>query len=199
MSASIAKQEHPTKNTLIIARQAKYVKQSSREERNMFESEYENPMVLGGDYGDEDSPDHEVMCPHCGRIWNGYDTDGVTEWDCTDYAYASAFRYPVVNRVCRVCAFDERTSEQERSYIADRDAHVDVLEYLLCRSTGRITQYDGAEALWDVLIDTEDDRTRSWVNDLIHSFIGEEAESDFVDWIMEGGFDRVRDGGTNCS
>lgn len=194
MSASIAKQEHPTKNNLIIARQAKYVKQSSREERNMFESEYENPMVLGGDYGDEDPPDHEVRCPHCGRIWNGYDTDGVTEWDCTDYAYASAFTYPVGNRVCRVCAFDERTNEQERAYIADREAHVDVLEYLLCRSTGRITQYDDAEALWDVLIDTEDDRTRSWVNDLIHSFIGEESESDFVDWIMEGGFDRVRDG-----
>ena len=160
----------------------------------MFESEYENPMVLSGDYGEEDSPDQEVRCPHCGRIWNGYDTDCGTEWDCTDYAYASGFIYPVRNKVCRVCAFDERTIEQERAYIADRELHVDVLEYLLCRSTGRITHYDNAEALWDVLIDTEDDRTRSWVNDLIHSFIGEEAESDFVDWIMEGGFDRVRDG-----
>lgn len=166
----------------------------------MFENEYENPMVLGGDYGEADSPDQEVRCPNCGRIWNGYDCEDTTEWDCTDDAYASTFTYPVGNKVCRVCAFDERTSEQERAYIADRDAHIDVLEYLLCnRSTGRITHYDGAEALWDCLIDTEDDRTRSYVNDLIHSFIGEEAESDFVDWIMEGGFDRVRDGGTNGS
>ena len=161
----------------------------------MFENEYENPMVLGGDYGDDDSPDQEVRCPHCDRIWSGYDTDSVTEWDCTDDAYASTFTYPVRNGVCRVCAFSERTTEQERAYIADREMHVDVLEYLLCnRSTGRITHYDDAEALWDVLIDTEDERTRSWVNDLIHNFIGEEAESDFIDWIMEGGFDRVRDG-----
>lgn len=165
----------------------------------MFESEYENPMVLGGDYGEEDSPDHEVRCPHCGRIWIGYDYEDRTEWECTDDAYASAFTYPIGTGVCRVCAFSERTTEQERAYIADRECYVDVLEYLLCRSTGRITQYDDAEALWYVLIDTEDDRTRSWVNDLIHSFIGEEAESDFVDCVMEGGFDHVRDGGTNGS
>lgn len=161
----------------------------------MFESEYENPMVLGGDYGEEDLPDQEVRCPHCGRVWSGYDYEDRTEWDCTDDAYASAFTYPVGNGVCRVCAFDERTTEQERAYIADREMHVDVLEYLLCnRSNGRIAHYDAAETLWDVLIDTEDDRTKSWLNDLIHSFITDEAESDFIDWIMEGGFDRVRDG-----
>lgn len=162
----------------------------------MFESEYENRMVLGGDYGDEDSPDQEVRCPHCGRVWNGYDTDGVTEWDCTDYAYASAFTYPIGNGVCRVCAFRERTTEQERAYIADRDIHMDILEYLLCnRSNSRITSYDGAEMLWDVLINTDDDRTRSWVNDLIHDYVGDEAENDFIDWIMGGGFDRVCNGG----
>ena len=161
----------------------------------MFESEYENPMVLGGDYGEEDLPDQEVVCPHCGRVWSGYAYEDPTEWDCTDDAYASAFIYPVGNGVCRVCAFDERTTEQERAYIADREMHVDVLEYFLCnRSNGRIAHYDAAETLWDVLIDTEDDRTKSWLNDLIHSFITDEAESDFIDWIMEGGFDRVRDG-----
>ena len=166
----------------------------------MFENEYENPMVLGGDYGDEDSPDQEVRCPHCGRIWSGYDFEDVTEWDCVDDANASAFTYPIGTDACRVCAFNERTTEQERAFIADSECCVDVLEYLLCnRISGRITNYDSAKAIWDILIDTEDDRTRYWVNDLIHSFIGEEAESDFVDWIMEGWFDRVRDGGTNCS
>lgn len=161
----------------------------------MFESEYENPMILGGDYGDEDSPDKEVRCPHCGRIWSGYDFEDRTEWDCTDDAYASTFTYPAGNGICRVCALDERTTEQERAYIADREIHVDILEYLLCnRSTGRITRFDNAEVLWNVLVNTEDERTRLWVNDLIHSFISEEAESDFIDWIMEGGFDRVRDG-----
>ena len=161
----------------------------------MFESEYENPMILGGDYGEEDLPDQEVRCPHCGRVWSGYDSEDGTEWDCTDDAYASSFTYPIGNGVCRVCAFDERTAEQERAYIADIEIHVDVLEYLLCnRSISRIYRYDSAEALWNVLIDTEDDRTRSWVNDLIHSFIADEAESDFIKWIMEGGFDRVRYG-----
>lgn len=161
----------------------------------MFESEYENPMVLGGDYGEEDLPNQEVRCPHCGRVWSGYDYEDMTEWDCTDDAYVSAFTYPVGNGVCRVCAFDERTVEQERAYIADREIHVDVLEYLLCnRSTGRIAHYDAAKALWDALVDTVDERTCLWTNDLIHNFIADEAESDFIDWIMEGGFDRVRYG-----
>lgn len=160
----------------------------------MFESEYENPMVLGGDYGEEDLPDQEVRCPHCGRVWSGYDYEDRTEWDCTDDAYASTFTYPVGSGICRVCALDERTTEQERAYIADREIHVDILEYFLCnRSTGRISRCDNAEVLWNVLVDTEDERTRLWVNDLIHSFVSDEAESDFIDWIMEGGFDRVRD------
>lgn len=154
----------------------------------MFESEYENPMVLGGDYVEEDLPDQEVRCPHCGRVWSGYDYEDRTEWDCTDDAYASTFTYPVGNGICRVCALGERTTEQERAYIADREIYVDVLEYLLCnRSTGRITRCDNAEVLWNVLVDTEDERTRLWVNDLIHSFVGDEAESDFIDWVMEGG------------
>lgn len=165
---------------------------SGHEERNMFESEYENPIVLGGDYGDQDSPDQEIRCPHCGRIWNGYDTDGVTEWDCTDDAYASSFTYPIGSGLCRVCAFDERTKEQERAYIADREVHVEVLEHLLCSKTvSRITNYDNAAILWDVLTQSEDDVICSWVNDLIHCFICDEMETDFVDWITEGGFERV--------
>lgn len=158
----------------------------------MFDQEYENPMVLG-DYGDEDEQPQEVYCKHCGRLWTGYDCGEATEWDCTDDAYVSSFVFPLsADGRCRACAWEERTIEQERAYITATNCFVEVLEYLLCnRSVHRITHYDNAEILWDVLFNSEDDIVRSWVNDLIHDYIHDEMRSDFVDWLTEGGFDRV--------
>lgn len=158
----------------------------------MFDQEYENPMEIG-DYDDEDEHTQEVYCKHCGRLWTGYDCGEATEWDCTDDAYVSSFVFPLsADGRCRACAWEERTVEQERAYITATNCFVEVLEYLLCnRSVNKITHYDNAEILWDVLFNSEDDIVRSWVNDLIHDYIHDETRSDFVDWLTEGGFDRV--------
>ena len=163
----------------------------------MFEQEYENPATLG-DYGEEDLPEHAIKCPKCGRVWNGYDCDDRIEWDCTDDAYESTFSMPTSKNGCRVCAWENKTIQQIRAYIADRTCFVEVLEYLLCNgSLSRISHYDNAETLWSILVESEDDVIRSWVNDLICDYIHDESQSDFIDWIMEGGFDRVCDSGTN--
>lgn len=153
----------------------------------MFEIEYDNPMTIG-DYGADDEQPEEVYCKHCGRVWMGYECGDAIEWDCIDDAYVSAFIYPLsADGRCRVCIWDERTIDQERTYITETECHVEVLEYLLCNKTcNRITHYDSAAVLWDVLFNTEDESTRMWVNDLIHEFIHDERQSDFIDWISDG-------------
>ena len=158
----------------------------------MFEREYENPMVLG-DYGESDEPEQEAICPICGRLWSGYETDDDRiEWDCTDDAYVSAFTFPTSERGCLACAWELHTTEQTRAFIKDQSLQVDVLEYLLCtKSTSRISHHDSAQMLWDMLIETEDDVIRSWVNDLIRDYIHDEEKTEFSEWIVEGGYDRV--------
>lgn len=161
----------------------------------MFDSEYENPMAIGEYGSDDDSSEIEVTCPNCGRIWNGYDCGEMMEWDCTDDAYASAFVYPVGIGKCRVCVWDERTVEQKRTYIAATESSVEVLEHYLCNKTiSRISHQDNAEALCEAMIESEDDTIRSMVDDMIDDFICYETKTDFIDWIMEGGYDRVSNG-----
>ena len=156
----------------------------------MFEQEYENRMVIG-DYNADDEPSQEAYCRHCGRLWTGYEYDGVVEWDCTDDAYVSSFTYPLSAIQCRACAWEERTVDQERAYVIDTNCFMEILEYLLCKSLSLITHGNNAENLWNVLFESEDSIVRWWVNDLIHDYIHDEAQSDFVDWLMEGGFERV--------
>lgn len=152
----------------------------------MFDHEYENPMVIG-DYGEEDQPTHNVRCPQCGRVWNGYEYEDEIEWECDDDSYTGSMLWPTSKHGCKICAWERRTVEQLRAYVEDRTLYVEVLEYLLCARKCSINHYDDAKALWDLLVETEDADIKDWMNELIGDYVHDKAKSDFVEWVMEGG------------
>lgn len=150
----------------------------------MFDREYDNPMTFG-DYGSQDSPDHSMICPRCGMAWSGYESDCGVEWECADDAYASSYMPPVMNGICRICAWQDSTAEQRLKYINEHRMQTDMLEHMLCGNRGGIRRYKRASDLWDVLTGCEDDTVRAWMDDQIRDYIHDENLDDFVDWMIK--------------
>lgn len=155
----------------------------------MFEREYENPMTTG-DYGEADTPDRQMTCHSCGRVWSGYDFDGDTEWECEDESVAGC--EPVTGKGCIICAWEKRMKAQMLAYIKKTERCVDVLSRFLCGQGARaITRTQNARILWDVLLNAQDESVQTWVLDLIEDHIAQNEKQFFVDWILDGGYERV--------
>ena len=145
--------------------------------------EIENPMTIG-DYGQIDHPDHSILCPRCGRVWNGYDSDYGTEWESESESYFSAYTHPVSGGMCRCCAWENSTDEQRMQYINQYRMQTDVLDRFLCGSRSGIRRYSNADALWEALTECDDGSVREWFGIVIRDYILDESLDDFVDWLM---------------
>lgn len=142
----------------------------------------DNPMTFG-DYPGAEEPEMTVVCPKCGRAWEGFESrrdDGELEWECEDFNYD--WDFPIQNGMCPICAWEKHTVNDEFDYIESRGEESLVLNwFLFYRQTEKETiSIDKARILWDGFKRNDPD---GW-KDVVHDYIVDREYSDFIDWMM---------------
>lgn len=136
----------------------------------------DNPMTFG-DYPCADEPVIEQECPRCHRTWEGYEVDGEIVWECGDY---ESIEDPVYNGMCPICAWKNRTHDDMIQYIERWKMQNDVLRYWLTSNhiSGR-----ACDDLWEIMKEHEP----TYLAEIVSDYIEEKNQSDFVDWMLDGG------------
>lgn len=136
----------------------------------------ENRMVIG-EYFQDTAPSIAHTCPRCHAKWAYLEAD-----DCWDAGTSSVSgtEAPYNGHVCRICAWDLRTPEQELAYIKDMGLEIESLVYGM--TLGRSWTDD---EMWLGCYSALLAEDPALLQSAVDSYISARRQEEFIEYVLE--------------